>query len=599
MKSREDNFSTPIRSGSASNWANWASAFCIIPPSATNCSLASTSSGRAIERADIVIATGGLGPTADDLTREALAAATDRPLVVLPEALEHIRAALSPGGSGKCPRATSSRPTFPQAAASCLTPTAPRRASTWTFPAADGGRCRFFALPGVPAEMREMWQGYLLSALRGMGAAGGSFCGGTSSALARARASSSRSCPISSAADRIPRVGINASRATIILRIVAEGESEEDCRAQIEPTVAEIHSTSARWFMARAMTSCKTSCSACSAIAARPWRRPRLPRPGWSPNGWRRRAAAMATYRGGLVAADEAAMTRLLPVDSAAGPAGGESFGPRWRLPVASGFRPISAWLSAPCPPLSSMGEAKQVHFALASAGRRADLSCLVGHPSRHCRRLLCQARDQPYTARVNQAVMARPEVIVVGGANGAGKTTFALKLAALRGCPYLGADAIASELSPGKPELAAVAAGKEFIRRLAKVIDERKTAVVESTLSGRSLRRVVLDARNAGFEISIVYIFLNSADVCIQRVAERVQKGGHSVPETDIRRRFLRSLGNFWRLYRPLADNWTLLYNAGVELVDVASSSPVGQSVREEDLYSLFQTMVKMASHG
>ena len=105
---------------------------------------------------------------------------------------------------------------------------------------ADGGRCRFFALPGVPAEMREMWNGYFLPPCKAWAAAG-SLCDGTSSASGPAKANSNRSCPTLSAAARIPRVGINASRATIILRIVAEGDHEDDCRDQIDSTVAEIH----------------------------------------------------------------------------------------------------------------------------------------------------------------------------------------------------------------------------------------------------------------------------------------------------------------------------------------------------------------------
>jgi predicted ABC-type ATPase len=94
----------------------------------------------------------------------------------------------------------------------------------------------------------------------------------------------------------------------------------------------------------------------------------------------------------------------------------------------------------------------------------------------------------------------SKPELIIVGEANGSGKTTFALKYAALHGCPYLGADTIAAELSPGKPELAAVAAGKEFMRRLGQAIEEKITILVESTLSGRSLRHFMHDARNSGF---------------------------------------------------------------------------------------------------
>jgi predicted ABC-type ATPase len=69
---------------------------------------------------------------------------------------------------------------------------------------------------------------------------------------------------------------------------------------------------------------------------------------------------------------------------------------------------------------------------------------------------------------------------------------------------------------------------------------------VVETTLSGRTMRRLLSRARNAGFEITIVFIYLDSPDTCVARVRERVRGGGHNVPENDIRRRFYRSCANF-----------------------------------------------------
>jgi predicted ABC-type ATPase len=194
---------------------------------------------------------------------------------------------------------------------------------------------------------------------------------------------------------------------------------------------------------------------------------------------------------------------------------------------------------------------------------------------------------------------MPQPELIIVGGANGSGKTTVALDYAALRGCAYLGADAIAEELSPGHPERAAMAAGKEFLYRVTHAILENKTVIIESTLAGRSLRRLILEARAVGFAVSIVYVFLDSADACVQRVSERVKKGGHSVPEPDIRRRFHRSLANFWHFYRPLADNWTLLYNSTEEIVDVATGSPSASMARQEGLFSTFQRLVSISDNG
>ena len=130
---------------------------------------------RAIQRADIVISTGGLGPTADDLTREALAAATDRPLVMVPEALEHVRQ-LFARRKREMPKSNELQAYFPAGSRVVPNPNGTAPGIDLDVPRAGtrcgSGRCRFFALPGVPAEMREMWQGYLLAALRGMGAGG-------------------------------------------------------------------------------------------------------------------------------------------------------------------------------------------------------------------------------------------------------------------------------------------------------------------------------------------------------------------------------------------------------------------------------------------
>ena len=190
-------------------------------------------------------------------------------------------------------------------------------------------------------------------------------------------------------------------------------------------------------------------------------------------------------------------------------------------------------------------------------------------------------------------------ELIVVGGANGTGKTTFALEYARLNNCLYLGADAIASELSPESPESAAVRAGEELMRRITAALEASGSLVVESTLAGRTLRHTVGKARSAGFMITIVYLFLANEDMCVARVKERIQKGGHSVPDFDIRRRFWRSLQNFWSLYRPLADHWLLVYNSDRQPLDVAFGTSGDISVRDVELFALFQHLISGGTNG
>jgi predicted ABC-type ATPase len=134
-----------------------------------------------------------------------------------------------------------------------------------------------------------------------------------------------------------------------------------------------------------------------------------------------------------------------------------------------------------------------------------------------------------------------------------------------------LGADAIAAELAPHDVDSAQIAAGREFLLRVDERLAQDHSFIVESTLSGRTLRSTLLRARERGFSAIVMFVFVDDADVSVARVRERVRKGGHNVPEADIRRRFSRSWHNFWHLYRPLADMWGLVYNGRTEFIDVA----------------------------
>lgn len=188
------------------------------------------------------------------------------------------------------------------------------------------------------------------------------------------------------------------------------------------------------------------------------------------------------------------------------------------------------------------------------------------------------------------------PELLVVAGPNGAGKTTLALDFAARSNVDYLGADAIAASLAPHDPSSARLEGGRRFIETLKEYVSRQESVIVETTLSGKTFRHAVADATQAGFAVTIVYLFLKSADVCIARVAERVRKGGHHVPETDVRRRFARSLANFWSIYREMADTWVIVYNETSQLQDVAAGSGLDVAIRDSTLFQDFLTIGKLS---
>ncbi len=141
---------------------------------------------------------------------------------------------------------------------------------------------------------------------------------------------------------------------------------------------------------------------------------------------------------------------------------------------------------------------------------------------------------------------METKRLIVVGGPNGAGKTTFVDAYLRQQSIAYLSADKIAKELSPDAPEKAAIAAGRQFVERVAAQLLIDESFIVESTLAGKSLRHTIEAAQAAGFNITIHFVFTDAPETSIRRVASRVKSGGHDVPEMDIRRRFSRSLHNF-----------------------------------------------------
>ncbi len=157
---------------------------------------------------------------------------------------------------------------------------------------------------------------------------------------------------------------------------------------------------------------------------------------------------------------------------------------------------------------------------------------------------------------------MTQPRVLVIAGPNGAGKTTFARELLPNEAqcLAYINADLIAAGLSPFSPERAAVKAARLMLDAMDAHAARRESFTLESTLSGRGYERRFRDLKAAGYRLSIYFLRLPSAQMAIARVAERVRQGGHAVPDSVVRRRFVSGWRNFVEVYRPMADEWVLL---------------------------------------
>lgn len=164
--------------------------------------------------------------------------------------------------------------------------------------------------------------------------------------------------------------------------------------------------------------------------------------------------------------------------------------------------------------------------------------------------------------------IKIQPRCIIIAGPNGAGKTTFARRyLPEGAGIfHFVNADLIASGLSPLDPALAVVRAGRLVLHEIDRLASERLGFAFETTFSGVGYARRIRAWKRTGYRIEMVYLRLESSRLALRRISARVREGGHDVPRSDVIRRFGRGWANFERVYRSLADLWTVYDNSGRE---------------------------------
>lgn len=180
-------------------------------------------------------------------------------------------------------------------------------------------------------------------------------------------------------------------------------------------------------------------------------------------------------------------------------------------------------------------------------------------------------------------------ELVIIGGPNGSGKTTFARTYVRTHPIDILNADDIAKELDPNDMDRAKLSAGREFFRKLHELRSQRKNVLIESTLSGIYLDKLIHSFRREGYEVIMVYVFLYSPKVCIERIKERVLKGGHHVPDNDVIRRYFRSKENFWTNYKNKADKWFLVYNSENKFIEIALGVKNQFFVKHKEYFNKF----------
>lgn len=190
---------------------------------------------------------------------------------------------------------------------------------------------------------------------------------------------------------------------------------------------------------------------------------------------------------------------------------------------------------------------------------------------------------------------MDNPNLYIIAGCNGAGKTTASMTVLpdVLKCEEFVNADEIAKGLSPFHPEDMAIEAGKLMLKRIDSLLNQHKSFAIETTLATRSYSRLVHQAKEQGYIVTLLFFWLPSPEMAEMRVASRVASGGHNIPKNVIYRRYWLGLQNLFGLFAPIVDYWSLYDNSlnqkpivvANKVVDSVTLSKIKESCRNKNV--------------
>lgn len=182
-----------------------------------------------------------------------------------------------------------------------------------------------------------------------------------------------------------------------------------------------------------------------------------------------------------------------------------------------------------------------------------------------------------------------KKKLYIIAGPNGSGKTTMAKELIKDESLVFLNTDEIAEKLGDN----IGFSSGKLMLNKLETCFKGKKSMVLESTISGNYHEHVIQHAKKEKYEIILVYVFLASVEQNLARIKQRVKLGGHNVPEIDVKRRYKRSLRNFWNIYKGV-NQWELFYNGENNYEIVARGTGDVLEILNDTLYNSFKREAK-----
>lgn len=175
------------------------------------------------------------------------------------------------------------------------------------------------------------------------------------------------------------------------------------------------------------------------------------------------------------------------------------------------------------------------------------------------------------------------PNLYIISGCNGSGKTTssYTLLPELLQCRQFVNSDEFAKALSPFDPGKVKVKASRYMLMKIKYLLERNETFAIETTLATRSLLKTIREAKEQGYSVTVLYFWLNSPQMAVERVAARVQAGGHDIPTETILRRYKVGASYFINDYAPACDRWILADNSFPPFKVVAE----GNNLKQEDL--------------
>jgi len=160
---------------------------------------------------------------------------------------------------------------------------------------------------------------------------------------------------------------------------------------------------------------------------------------------------------------------------------------------------------------------------------------------------------------------MKEKNLYIIAGCNGAGKTTASFTiLPEIISCKeFVNADEIAKGLSPFQPETVAFEAGRIMLNRVNELLKGLESFAFETTLSTKSYKNKVLEAREKGYNTTLLFFWLQNVELAKERVKTRVQEGGHNIEQDVIERRYYKGIQNLFNIYLPIVDGALIFDNS------------------------------------